>query len=583
MLHSRGSLYPRVRSEEVEDPTNLGIADNVFPRPIRSTAVCIIKDKAYAFCGQDTVSSTSLYNNIYSASVSDLTSWSDTGVTFPSSIDEIHLAIVGEKIFFIGGQDSSGAGVNTIYSASVHSPLVISNTGKTLPTGMKSTIAYVHNGTIFLPGGRDAGFTDSNDMQLITVGDPPNTRILNSAFGQTTRSRHGIHINDSFYFVGGTLGGSAADDILRIPLNDPNGSWFLPGTFLEDANISNIWTAGDRVYMTSGIDRTIYQTRLFLTASSLTPVVSGAYDAVPGITRDGEHVIMTSWQRYGMAPWKTYGILNLTSSSFGDTLTVGSTTEFTSSVGIAELWHPDAHTDSNNDEFESSTLDAAWEAYEGNASAAASISEGTVNAYDTGFTGTGTLRVTVNPDERKSWMLMQAPSNATGTAPNWGYYFTKVVTIPTNCIIWTRLKFPIKSPAVADEGNIALVVGASTAGHFDQANHAVLYLNEPDAGPIIQAQAIVYNSGSPTGVGTTDDTNQTMSALEYAAIHKIGTTYHFWVGNSQGNWIHLGSTTFSASVDRIGFLAVNKSATAPGVDVVGVDFIRMLETSNFLL
>jgi hypothetical protein len=87
--------------------------------------------------------------------------------------------------------------------------------------------------------------------------------------------------------------------------------------------------------------------------------------------------------------------------------------------------------------------------------------------------------------------------------------------------------------------------------------------------------------GSGSSNSTTDVDSQGQ-ALEYCAIHKIGTTYHGWVGTAAGNWIYMGSFSFSPTLAHVGIFIRNQTTTLPGLGVMGVDFIRFYETDNFL-
>ena len=84
------------------------------------------------------------------------------------------------------------------------------------------------------------------------------------------------------------------------------------------------------------------------------------------------------------------------------------------------------------------------------------------------------------------------------------------------------------------------------------------------------------------GEVTTTDVDQQGQALEYVAIHKIGNTYHGWVGTSSGNWIYMGSISPSFTLAHVGVYMYNNSTTAAGLVVVACDFIRFYETDNFL-
>jgi len=106
-------------------------------------------------------------------------------------------------------------------------------------------------------------------------------------------------------------------------------------------------------------------------------------------------------------------------------------------------------------------------------------------------------------------------------------------------------------------------------------------MNEPDGTAIKAAAWKKEGGGSFAQIGTdTTDTNDAGQALEYAAIHKVGSNYYFWVG-TESNWIYLGTTTLSFTPARVGFVFQN--VASPPTNVAGVDFIRFIETDKFVL
>lgn len=162
-----------------------------------------------------------------------------------------------------------------------------------------------------------------------------------------------------------------------------------------------------------------------------------------------------------------------------------------------------------------------------------------------------------------------------------GFVLNKPITVPTNLLVWARLKFNIKNTIVNDDGAIGIALGATNGGIWDRDNQLICFLNEPNTD--VKAQGISVIASSPANVGTTTNAARAGQALEYVAIHKIGTTYHFWAGTQQGSWIWIGSTTTAVAFDRVGIFCINVGGAAPGVTVTAVDFIRFQETDNFLL
>ncbi len=248
------------------------------------------------------------------------------------------------------------------------------------------------------------------------------------------------------------------------------------------------------------------------------------------------------------------------------------------SGGPANLWYPPASPNVLNDEFEESTL-SGWTGVQNvTDSVAGSFSYDTVDPYDTTFNSGNVVRVSVNNSLRPSWALIQPP----GSYKEFRIY--KAITIPTNLLVLARLKFNNRTSIVTDDSTFVLELVDSVGGVPTLNGRIALYLNESDVGTIQAQSQSVSSGGSASGVANTTNVNAQGQALEYVAIHKIGTTFHTWVGTASGNWIYLNSYSgldYTPDMVTIGVTA--SSVTAPGPLVMGIDFIRFFETDKFLL
>jgi len=241
---------------------------------------------------------------------------------------------------------------------------------------------------------------------------------------------------------------------------------------------------------------------------------------------------------------------------------------------VSNLWFPPASPHSEDDEFDSTTLDSAWDAYNFSTAAYESLITG-LDTYDGSYSGDD-IRYALDANGRKSWLLLQG-DDAVGLA------VVKDITFPTNLLIWARLKFnQYYSAMTALDRLFGLMVYADSSGDPDINNYVAAYLNHSDVANVVYGKFRTIVSGSSTMTNTTTDVDAQGQALEYVAIHKIGTTYHGYVGTAGGNWIWMGSNTWSLTPAYVGFFLSGATTTLPGLGVVGVDFIRFLETDNFL-
>jgi hypothetical protein len=105
---------------------------------------------------------------------------------------------------------------------------------------------------------------------------------------------------------------------------------------------------------------------------------------------------------------------------------------------------------------------------------------------------------------------------------------------------------------------------------------------ETDAGAA-QAEYTVSEGGATSHTFVTTDVDLQGQALCYAAIHKIGSVLHGWAGTADGHWIYMGNETYTgAALDRVYIYGNCNSGLSPGNPMLGVNFIRFVETATFL-
>jgi hypothetical protein len=241
---------------------------------------------------------------------------------------------------------------------------------------------------------------------------------------------------------------------------------------------------------------------------------------------------------------------------------------------MSNLWQRPATPHSEDDEFDGSSLDAAWGAYNYATAAYESLVTG-LDAYDGTYSGDD-IRYALNPTTRKSWLLMQGASTIT-------LLMDKTITFSTNLLIMARLKFHQYYSAMDQLDRIlGLGIYADSTGLPSSTDYVVMYLNHSALTDTVYARFYERDGGAAGTDNVSTNVQNQGQALEYVAIHKIGTTYHGWVGTAAGNWIYMGSASVSATMSHVGIVFRMDTTTLPGLGVCGVDFIRFLETDNFL-
>lgn len=228
----------------------------------------------------------------------------------------------------------------------------------------------------------------------------------------------------------------------------------------------------------------------------------------------------------------------------------------------------DAHE--YDDEFNSTVLDAAW-SYTSTWSATAPDPYAAFAAGDT--------RRALHTERRRSWLVVQPPGDGVGKLMH------KSIVCPANFFVWARVSFSLRvGSAVNNDAGISLNLTASSAGAPDINNEVAVTVNELDA-----SKTTVQFQKTEGGVFTTLQEGQnifttinTAQPFDAMGIQKIGTTYHGWVFTSSGMAMHLGSTVFAPTVDRLAFHFRNAAITAPGNMLIGVDFVRCKNSATYL-
>lgn len=261
----------------------------------------------------------------------------------------------------------------------------------------------------------------------------------------------------------------------------------------------------------------------------------------------------------------------ITATNSGDDITV----TVASTASTANMWSAPETPHADDDEFDGDALNAAWtDVWAISTNASGSFNQNQIDVYDSSFSSGVVIRVDHNQEHSRSWLRIQPPSTDF-------FAFLKPITLATNCLVWSRLRFMNRISSITNnDSTVGIVLGASTAGHLDKTNYVALFLNESDAGTV-QGQFDQYELGVYTGIGNTTNVTAEGQALEYVAIHKVGTTYYGWIG-TPSNWVYIGSTTLTFTVAWVGILSAN-ATNLPILSRVSTDFIRFIETDKFVL
>ena len=192
-----------------------------------------------------------------------------------------------------------------------------------------------------------------------------------------------------------------------------------------------------------------------------------------------------------------------------------------------------------------------------------------IDAY-TAFSTAGEFRYSLN-SRRKSYLMIQP------TTASMVQVLSRALTAPaTDFYVVMRFSYLAKRAVTTDNrSNCYLRLGV------DNNNYAYIYANECDATSTHEVVAGRVSGGVATELGSYGVFSSGPTNIEYIAIHKKSTTYHYWCGTSQGTWGYLGNNTVAGTPADVIVFCGDAGTTSPGNAIFGFDFIRFKDTSDF--
>jgi hypothetical protein len=179
---------------------------------------------------------------------------------------------------------------------------------------------------------------------------------------------------------------------------------------------------------------------------------------------------------------------------------------------------------------------------------------------------------------RSSWMHLQVNS---GFFPS--VFCKKPVSIATNCLIWARMGALHRAASEERYQMAGITITGELAGQPDPLNRISCGLNDYAGNRVYVGSKFIAGGETvyPSGGGNSL-TNNGAAPYPYLAIHKIGTTYHFWALSEDGARTYMGTTTFAPAVAWIGFYDSSGGTQGnPGTPIICADFLRRLDTATF--
>jgi len=247
-----GSAYVNtIFSALLSDPTTWSNTGKTLPGSLYLSQLVKVGNNLYLFGG----SNGSVTSVIYTASVSDPTSWTVvSGKTLPGNLYNSQLATVGNNLYLLGGHNGSTA-TNVIYSASVADPTTWTNTGKTLPGNLCASQIITIGNNLYLLGGHN-GSAYTNVIYSAPVTDPTNWTNTGRTLPTSTGYAQLVAIGDSLHLFGGNNGSGSISSIYTASISDPTIWTTSPDILPAALHVSNVAVIDNYAYLLGGYTTT---------------------------------------------------------------------------------------------------------------------------------------------------------------------------------------------------------------------------------------------------------------------------------------------------------------------------------------
>jgi len=242
-----GSAYVNtIYSAPVSDPTTWSNTGKTLPGNLYGSQLAVVGSNLYLFGGHNGA----VTNVIYTASVSDPTTWAVvSGKTLPGNLHHSQLAIVNNNLYLFGGLN--GTATSVIYTASVSDPTTWSNTGKTLPGNLYGSQVAKVGSNLYLFGGHN-GISASNVIYTALVSDPTTWTNIGKTLPANDAHAQLINIGDYLYLLGGNNGSANVSSIFTASITDPT-TWTTSTSTLPAAlHVSSVAVIDDYAYLFGG-------------------------------------------------------------------------------------------------------------------------------------------------------------------------------------------------------------------------------------------------------------------------------------------------------------------------------------------
>lgn len=415
-------------------------------------------------------------------------------------------------------------------------------TFKTITTNYGSMIVYASGGTWYvLSSGGSVGDTTASYVVVDYSGSLPNQRKLTAGSNISITDNgpgNTIVITNNLSGTTSSTDVSASYLVLSNTASLSNERVFTPGNGLSgsDAGSNSTYT----VSINNNITATISGSAFSQLSGSLSKLANGTSFLVQSTN------------------------VSIVSASSGQ-LTITA-----SLAGAVALFTPPINTHVDDLEFDSVTFPSGWTI--DNSDGVIITPSGAIDPYSA-FTANDSAHAPIDTDFRRSHMAFQGSTE--GSLRRYAFY--KTVTVPTNRVLWARFGAASRFTSTSGDSECGI-------SFYDGLGNVVSILQLTDEPGRTQIRCTNETISTYTSVVQSGFIDAGKGyPWDYFAIHKRGTTYHFWTFTDAGQRHYWGSTTHTATMTRIAiYVGEFAQSTVPGNTYHMFDFIRNIDSATQL-
>lgn len=323
------------------DATQWITTNKVLPDSRYNAQLAILDGYAYLFGGEYdgyNIDGYGVSAKIFKADLNNPADWSDTYAELPVPLAASQFAIVDGYAYLFGGIDGyTGVQTKHVFSASLSNILSWTDRGEKLPKGLSDSQLSIKDGYLYLYGGHDLN-SATDIIFRATTGDPLTWTQMSNVLPQAIYGSHiGIIDGYTYLFGGVSSAGAPVNNIFKSSFVDPT-SLTSVGTLPFGTYFGQFFTIGRDGYLIAPSDTSASYTKVFRCNLDTPTVWTNTGGTVPGTVSqsqvaiiydrvflfggNGSSIIFTSNQfmKYSLVAQKTIDYGSITRTQYDATV-----------------------------------------------------------------------------------------------------------------------------------------------------------------------------------------------------------------------------------------------------------------------